>query len=218
MQHSVRRVLRYLPMKRQALQLIRRLPNRLWFSQIYHRGLWHDQETVSGCGSTLEFTASLRQSLAKLLRELNVHRIVDAGCGDFNWMRHVDLSGIDYIGVDVVPRLVRELKKCYTAPKRQFLAGDITRHLPRCDLVLCRHVMIHLPNRDILRFFKAIRGSGARYLLATSAPAVSCNPDIWRGSFRLINLERSPFNLPKPSRILMDQNVQLGLWETKDIQ
>ena len=106
-------------------------------------------------------------------------------------MRHVDLSTIDYIGVDVVSGLVRELKRSHTAPGRQFLAGDITRRLPNCDLVLCRHVMIHLPNRDILRLLKAVRGSGARYLLATTTPAVTDNPDTWRGSFRLMKFEEA---------------------------
>lgn len=217
MPDCVKALLGNVPIKRQALQLLHRLPNRLWFGKIYRRGLWQAPESVSGSGSTLEFTSGLREPLAQLLRELRVHRMVDAGCGDFNWMRHVDLSGIDYVGVDVVPRLIHDLKRRYTAPGRQFVAGDITRRLPACDLVLCRHVMIHLPNRDVLRLLGTVRKSGARYLLATTASAVALNADTWRGSFRLINLERPPFNLPRPARTIMDREVVLGLWETDRI-
>jgi SAM-dependent methyltransferase len=205
-------------LKRRMFALLHRLPNRLWFSRIYRRRLWRDGETVSGPGSTLEFTTGLRQSLALLLRELDIHRIVDAGCGDFNWMGKVDLSGIDYVGVDVVASLVSESKRRYSASGRQFIVGDITQRVPECDLILCRHVMIHLPNRDIARLLEAIGRSGARYLLATTAPTVSENPDTWRGSFRLINLEKAPFNLSKPSRMLIDQNVVLGLWEVENIR
>jgi hypothetical protein len=43
--------------------------------------------------------------------------LLDAGCGDFNWMRHVNLKLDQYIGIDVVPELIcenqRQFGKCH---------------------------------------------------------------------------------------------------------
>jgi hypothetical protein len=41
-----------------------------------------------------------------VLHDLGAQSLLDAGCGDFNWMRTVDLPGIKYIGVDVVSDLI----------------------------------------------------------------------------------------------------------------
>jgi hypothetical protein len=71
----------------------------------------------------------------------------------------------------------------------------------------------------VLRNLKNI---GATYLLATTFPLLTNNADIWPGSFRPINLEIQPFNLPKPLRIFhdskeADQSSVLALWRLADI-
>src|SRR5690606_21776324 len=65
-------------------------------------------ESLSGAGASLWETRELRQRLPLLLQDLGVTSLLDAGCGDFNWMQHVDL-GIDaYIGVDLLADLVAD--------------------------------------------------------------------------------------------------------------
>jgi len=59
------------------------------FSQIHRNNLWGEQESVSGNGSSLAATANLRQELPPLLAGLNVTSLLDAPCGDFNWMKEV---------------------------------------------------------------------------------------------------------------------------------
>ena len=61
-------------------------------------------------------TAALRTSLAELLHELQVERLLDAGCGDFRWLREANLPVYDYIGIDVVPGLVAMLRARYSGP------------------------------------------------------------------------------------------------------
>src|SRR5713101_3224375 len=76
--------------------------NRRAFTEIYERHLWGCSESVSGVGSTLEGSRSIGNVLPQLLHDLGAQSLIDAGCGDFNWMRTVELPGIKYIGVDVV--------------------------------------------------------------------------------------------------------------------
>jgi 2-polyprenyl-3-methyl-5-hydroxy-6-metoxy-1,4-benzoquinol methylase len=194
--------------------------NRRAFSKIFEANLWNSDQTVSGRGSTLESTVTLREQLPKLLVELEVKSILDAGCGDFNWMRTVNLGGINYIGVDVVEPLIQRNQKMYGAGHRTFLIADITTDpLPSADIVLCRECLIHLPNAQVAMALQNFRAAGAKYLLATTNPAITENVDIWPGSFRPINLEIAPFNLPKPIRTILDgakgsdlENSRLGLW------
>ena len=195
-----------------ALALYRCLPNRIHFARVYRENLWLGNESRSGPGSTLDATAGLRPELAGLIRALGVRILIDAGCGDFNWMRETDLDGIDYIGIDVVPEVIRRLRQRYAGTRLRFLLRDITRRLPRGDLVFCRQALQHLPNRDVLRFLGSVRRSHARYLLATTFPDVIENIDTYRGGFRRLNLEIAPFNLARPSEMLEDGDSPIGLW------
>src|SRR6185295_16640264 len=76
------------------------------FTDIYLSNFWADAESVSGRGSTIARTEVIRTSLPALLESVGAKTLLDAPCGDFNWMRNVDLSGIEYTGVDVVVELI----------------------------------------------------------------------------------------------------------------
>ena len=73
------------------------------FAEIYAQDRWRrGGESSSGPGSRREHTQRLRSELPRLLSRLGVSRVLDIGCGDFNWMREIEL-GVDlYVGVDVV--------------------------------------------------------------------------------------------------------------------
>lgn len=83
------------------------------FRHIYRNKTWGDAESVSGPGSELGETRKVREVLPALLRELGVKSMLDAPCGDWNWMKTIDLSGIDYIGAEVVPELVERNTRLY---------------------------------------------------------------------------------------------------------
>ena len=82
---------------------LKQLGLRERFERIYSTKLWSDPETRSGVGSTLDSTRVVRVELPKAVRELGARVLLDVPCGDFTWMAHVDLSGIEYIGGDIVP-------------------------------------------------------------------------------------------------------------------
>jgi hypothetical protein len=126
--------------------------------------------------------------------------------------------------VDVVEPLIRRNTELYASRDRSFLLADITKdRLPTADVGFCRHCLIHLPNRRVLAVLANLKASGARYLLATTNPGLLVNVDTWPGSFRPINLQIAPFNLPPPLRTLQDSTSDdqvsvIGLWRLADVE
>src|SRR5437588_10958872 len=120
------------------------------FARIYSTNLWSDPKTRSGTGSSLDSTRVLRDELPKALKKLDAEVLLDAPCGDFTWMEHVDLGGIEYIGGDIVPAIVTDNKRRYASESRRFIELDLTREaLPRADVLLCRDCLVHLSYANI---------------------------------------------------------------------
>lgn len=192
------------------------------FSRIYAQREWGEGESKSGPGSGLARTRGIRTALAGLLAELKVTRMLDAGCGDFHWLRFAELPLKEYVGVDVVPELIAELQERYGGDGRRFLAADITRdRLPSAELVLCREVLMHFPDRDVLAAVANLQRTGARWLLTTTFVERAENEPIELGWWRPLNLEAPPFEFPPPLRTYEDiplvdpdqfLDKRLGLW------
>ncbi len=191
------------------------------FSAIYRDNGWGDPESVSGRGSTLAHTAVIRRELPALLAALGARSLLDAPCGDFNWMRHVDLGGVEYFGADVVAELVARNRREHGRPGRTFVVADLTRdRLPAADAVLCRDCFIHLSLRDIRRAVVNFKRSGARYLLATTHARVGEYEDIPTGGWRSVNLQLPPFDFPAPLRLVVENEELgkcLGVWRLDEL-
>lgn len=192
------------------------------FTQIYQQGIWFaNKESHSGRGSTLEATTSLRRDLPALVKELGVQRIVDAGCGDFNWMKEiVPQFDCEYVGGDVVRDLIEENQRKYGSDRVRFQHLDIVNGVvPESDLVMCREVLFHLSFSDIRKALQNFIDSGARFVLVTTNPTVIKNKDISSGDVRELNFELAPFGLPSQEITLEDSAVGPGrvmaLWSTE---
>ena len=200
--------------------LVRSLDGEETFSLIHAGNLWGMNESRSGAGSTLEETTSLRARLPHLLRRLAVRRLLDIPCGDFNWMQHVDLSGIEYVGADIVADIVARNARLYTTTDRRFVHLDLLNDaLPPSDAVLCRDCLVHLPLSEGVRALQRLTAGCTCYLLATTFPALTNNEEIVRGFWRPLNLELPPFSLPPALELLPERNPDqrysdksLGVW------
>jgi SAM-dependent methyltransferase len=189
------------------------------FSQIYANGAWvmHDkQDSLSGVGSTRRATHELAVQLSEFLREAGCRRLVDIGCGDFNWMQRVE-GDFDYLGIDVVPQVVEENRARHGNGRRRFICMDATREaIEPGDVAVCREVLFHLSFEDGLRLLRNIRAAGFGHVLFTNDTSIWFNSDIRSGDFRRINLLRAPFSLPAAQRELRDDKVSsgrvLGVW------
>lgn len=167
----------------------------------FHAGMWKGggAETLSGAGSTLEYTANLRPALARLVADLPVRRFLDAPCGDFNWMQHVDLGDAEYIGLDIVEDVISMNRERYAAPRRLFALADITRNpLPAADLLLCRDLLLHLHYESIADLFENIVSSDIEHILITSYVAGENAELHKRGKARALDLTKDPFDFREP--------------------
>ncbi len=116
------------------------------FRRIARTRFWNSDETVSGVGSTLAATGAVRRELPAIIAEHGITSLLDAGCGDCNWITALIPPLPRYIGVDIVPEIVSDLRRRYDRPGIEFLGGDVTAMpLPQVDLVLARDCLVHLP-------------------------------------------------------------------------
>ena len=191
------------------------------FSEIYHQNVWQDPESVSGRGSTLARAATIMSQLPPLLKELGAARLLDAPCGDFNWMRQTELGAVEYIGADVVPDLIARNRRLYGGEGRSFVVLDVTKdRLPRADVILCRDCLIHLSFARIHAAVANFKRSGARHLLCTTHPTVRENTDCPDGGWRSVNLESPPFNFPPPLKLIVEDaelGKCLGVWRLEEL-
>lgn len=194
------------------------------FTEIFKANAWGGTESVSGPGSSQARGADFEKELMALFDAWNVRSIVDAPCGDLNWMRQVlaqrDLS---YTGIDIVEELIARNACIHAAANRRFLCADMTRDpLPSADLVICRDGLVHLSFTDARAAIRNFRRSGSRYLLTTTFVGRSRNTDVLTGGWRVLNMEAAPFCFPAPLAFVDERcthsagiyrDKQLGLWE-----
>jgi hypothetical protein len=198
------------------------------FRDIYRRHHWSGSESASGAGASLDQTRKLRRSLPVLLRELGVATMLDLPCGDYGWMRTLELPVDRYIGADLLPEVVEPLAAAFGDGRREFRVLDLTRdRLPPADLLFCRDCLVHLSYAGIWRALGNAVGSGIPYILTTTFPRCEANEDIVTGDWRAIDLQRAPFHLPVPIRVLDEgctegggvfADKSLGLWRTDDLR
>lgn len=194
------------------------------FLDIYLKNGWRSDESRSGWGSEVNHTGPARRALAEILSSLKVKVFLDAPCGDFNWMRHVQLpDGATYIGGDIVEPLIDELKQKFESETYSFRVIDIAADvLPPADLWLCRDVLFHLPTLDVLSVLRNFASSSIPYLLTTTYDFPKKNDDVKPGGFRYINLRLPPFGLAEPIKKVDDFVAPappryLGLWSRDQV-
>ena len=220
----IRRQIRSFEKKRMQRQIAGSADPKAAFTTIYRMNFWGSRESVSGNGSTLASTEVFRAEFAALLGALGIRSILDAPCGDFNWMRLVPLPpGTRYTGADIVDEIIAQCRARHAGPEREFVVLDLIRDdHPPADLWLCRDALIHLSNADIFRALDRFVRSGTQYCLITTQPDVARNRDIPTGLMRPVNLLAPPFALPPPRRALADRPAGekprlLGLWTREEV-
>lgn len=187
----------------------------------------YNDESISGPGSTLRQTQELRERLPLLLAHLGVRSLLDAPCGDFNWMQNVEL-GLDlYTGVDILKEVISEHAWRHTRADRRFMRADlIDGTLPQADAILCRDLLPHLSYAEIWATLRNFRRTGATYILLTTFLRPRPNRDTVGGDWRTLNLTLAPFNFPQPLFIVNEKcsesggvfaDKSLGVWRLADL-
>jgi SAM-dependent methyltransferase len=166
------------------------------FDDVYRNDLW---KGGSGAGSREDLTRNYRALLQQFIARNAIASVVDVGCGDWQFSRHMEWSGVDYTGVDA-SAVVLENTREFSRPGVRFLHADATHDpLPPADLLLVKDVLQHWSNADIMAFLPQLpKYKGA--LITGSFPQhalAHVNRDMPTGAnFRPVDPGKPPFNLP----------------------
>ena len=191
------------------------------FNHYFHSAFWGNADGTSGPNSAFHLTHKLRANIQNLLSGRNIHSIVDIGCGDANLFRYIDLTGIEYSGLECVPALTQQNQVQFAdRPNMTFQTTDVIYDpVPQAELVICRDVVHYLPNELIFDLLENIKRSQSTYLLIThnlfSPDSANVKTNV--GIFRPVNLTQAPFNWPQPIEIVEEDEFEfgkaLGLWK-----
>jgi SAM-dependent methyltransferase len=171
------------------------------FTNIYKTEYWKHGKDVGGAGtgSTADVTKTYRVFLETFMREKKIASVVDFGCGDWEFSRLIDWRDIRYTGIDVVKHVIEKNNEVYRSDRIQFMTVEgIHEDLPKGDLIVCKDVLQHLANEDILLFLKKV--SKFKHCLITNDlynpfTILPTNSDLQkRGGCRQIDLTLPPFN------------------------
>ena len=174
------------------------------FTKIYENREWNSKESVSGTGSELKATVTVREQLPLLFKKYGIKRVLDIGCGDFNWMKELVNDFEFYLGIDVVADLIKGNVEKYGNDKIQFKHIEIFNlelNPYNFDVVILSDVLVHLSFFEIEAMFQYLKRSNIKYMIVTNFLNPlnnNKNVDIPSGKWRPINLELEPFNFPSP--------------------
>jgi SAM-dependent methyltransferase len=198
------------------------------FTDIFKSNAWGGDVSVSGPGSDAHQTKVIAAALPPLFEDFRVRTMLDAPCGDFHWMKNVELGGVAYTGADIVREIVEKNRAEHAGRGARFECLNLVRDpLPEVDLIFCRDCLVHFSYEDIFSALRNICDSGSGYLLTTTFTDRPENWDIDTGSWRPLNLQAAPFLLPAPLRVINEECTEdggvyadksLALWRIEDIR
>ncbi len=203
-----------------------------FFADVFHNRQWASLESASGYGSDTLYTRELVAALPDMLNRLSVVSMLDVPCGDFHWMKDVDLRGISYTGGDIVPAMIEANRALYARPGVAFETIDlVSDDLPKVDMIFVRDCFIHFTNDLIRKSLHNIQRSGSRYLCVSHEANINRfggpnghNIDLDRAvegvnyEFRPVSFELQPFAFGKPldsvvDRIDGDSVTLMAVWD-----
>lgn len=132
--------------------------------------------------------------LQEFFKTHNITSIVDAGCGDWQFSKNIDFSGITYQGFDVASFVINANTPRYSKDNISFhlYDGDFSK-LPSADLLICKDVLQHLPIAKIKEFITIL--PRFKYALITNDIGTNNNTEILPTQGRTLDLREDPFYL-----------------------
>ncbi|MBL9162283.1 MAG: class I SAM-dependent methyltransferase [Planctomycetaceae bacterium] len=179
------------------------------FSRIYRDHAWGGVSR-SGPGSDLQHLETYLAILQACLRRPDVNRVVDIGCGDWAASSAIDWSGVEYLGIEVVPELVQQLTTTYGSRQVAFQCADALEAKDlAADLCVVKEVLQHWSNDSVHRFLSTLKNYkfalitndqhcqvwGENETCCTLLEQADLNADIEDGAYRPLDICKPPFNV-----------------------
>lgn len=167
------------------------------FTDIYKQELW-GKGKGSGAGSSAYITAEYREFLRKFIKDHKIKSICDFGCGDFQFMKLIDLQDIAYVGLDCVPSIIDNNNRLYSNSTTNFRLQKEEKKINanEFDLLIIKDVFIHWKNQEIIDFLNELKNYDFKYILITNQVDKDYNEDIHTtGEYHSVDLNKEPFNI-----------------------
>ena len=177
-------------------------PPMEYFKTIYKHNLWNSNSgTSSGPGFDMQHASPYLTFLSDFVKNKQIESILDVGCGDFNLMKHFNLTGIQYTGIDLVDELIQKNQLKYGKNNITFKATPIHdfTYSGSYDLIICKDVIQHWSIHSVKTFLKNIRNF--KYCLLVNDYANSAyenkthNTSILDSEYTVVDLQKDPYNL-----------------------
>jgi hypothetical protein len=173
--------------------------------EIFKDGWDSSDETLCGYGSELRNTIDVLAGLKDFMSYVGVDASMnDAGCGDLHWIFPI-MQEYDYVGYDLYPRR-DEVVQCN-------IVEDVMR---KADVILCRDVLIHFPNKLVIPTLQKFSHSKSKYLISTYFPGVNNYERSLECTMhhQKLDLCTGPFFLGEPIGRVPEnyKNKFLGIW------
>ena len=182
------------------------------FTNTYVNNGWTQDGSISGLGSSLAYTENIRKVLVDIIKQNGIKTIWDCSCGDWHWMKEIKDELPNYIGNDIVDRLIEINNEMYGSDTIRFQCGDMLEELTKLetmsiDLILCRHTLEHLPSDYAIDVVKEIHRV-SKHSLITSNLNGNSEIDANGQNSRPIDLEKNEYFdiLGKPIQRYYDTN------------
>jgi hypothetical protein len=194
------------------------------FTKIYLNKLWGDgsiDSPLSGIGSTQENSFKFFEYIANFIESYKIHTVLEIGHGDFEIMSRLDFSKLKYVGIDVVPIINEYCKIKFGSNKHlEFLLLDYeVDDLPYADLLVCKDVLIHLPNLSIINLL--VKAKKYKYIILVYDIRVFQFWEIIKNVINYVtNILRLKFDLKGYGYFWgnTNQDIKFGEWRCLDIE
>jgi hypothetical protein len=137
----------------------------------FHNEFFKQWGGSSGYGSLPQYTVGYREFLNNFIKQKDIKKVVDFGCGDWQFSKLIDWSNVEYSGVDCIPSLIdhhntnfgKENIKFYFLEDIDFFIENFTG-----DLLIVKDVLQHWLNDEIVYFLDRVTNNFT-YILITNS-------------------------------------------------
>lgn len=184
------------------------------FTEIYNNNRWGGKngELYSGSGSHIDHVVEqFVRALEKFIRGLDEEVILfDCGCGDMSVGSRLIPICKEYIGGDIVDRVVKQNAERYR--EQEFINFEVGEtNLPDCNVIVVRQVLQHLPNEPIQKFVSQLQRWHGYLIITDHQPYGDFVANVDHFGFSEIRL------FSKNSGVVLDEEPFLLNYKNKEV-
>ena len=186
-----------------------------YFTRLYGSGGWGPaSESSSGGGSSVVNTVEYRKFLQKFIKDNEIKRVYDFGCGDWTFSKLIDWGDIQYTGVETVKSLVDDILYKYRTETIKFvyMKNASTFYTRKGDLLILKDVLQHWNNQEIVEFLDHVTPN-FKYILITNSRTQSEDWQDGENRNRPLSCKFYPLKKFKPETVLIYGEKEVSLIE-----